>query len=501
MMGQQAPQQPKLFYTKFNLEQRVRTNHPLRAIAKTIDFGFAYKEVADRYGYNGNVSVAPPVLLKMMFLLYYYDVRSERELVATIPERLDWLWFLGYDIDCEVPDHSVLSKARKLWGPELFKKLFERIVTQCVEEGLANGEKLHVDASLVKAHASNNSVVDRQGLARHLNEKYRELEAKLDELDTQREAKPDKRGRSRQEKNSRYISTTDPDATLVGKPGEKRALYHKEHRAVDDKHGVITATQVTTGSRNEGEVLMTMVEQSADNTGTLARVAVADSKYGTVDNYLACKDAGVKPHLKDLKSTHEGTGRQAGIFSENEFEYDARSDSFTCPAGVLMKRWHQKKRREQIEYQAPRQACLTCGMREKCTRSKTGRAISRHFRQEDLDLMRQIAHSDAAVRDLKRRQHLMERSFADAENMHSFKEARWRGLWRMRIQGFLIAAIQNIRILIRHVTKLGRKAGAERRRRPALEAILSVLCCSLAGIGRRTENRLLSTGQPSFLVV
>ena len=72
----------------------------------------------------------------MMLLLIFYNVRSERELVLTIPERLDWLWFLGYDLDDEIPNHSVLSKARARWGVEAFKALFERIVWQCVQAGL-----------------------------------------------------------------------------------------------------------------------------------------------------------------------------------------------------------------------------------------------------------------------------------------------------------------------------------------------------------------------------
>ena len=91
MMGRQSKVQNKLFYTAFNLEQRVRKNHILRKIKKHIDFDFIYEEVRDKYGFNGNESVAPPIILKMMLLLIFYNVRSERELVATIPERLDWI--------------------------------------------------------------------------------------------------------------------------------------------------------------------------------------------------------------------------------------------------------------------------------------------------------------------------------------------------------------------------------------------------------------------------
>ena len=139
MMGFQSDQQPKLFYPSINLEQRIPERHILRRIRNQVDFDFIYDEVRDRYGINGNVSVPPPALLKMMLLLVLYNVRSERELMNTIPLRLDWLWFLGYDLDSEVPNHSVLSKARMRWGVEAFRSFFERIVWQCVQAGLVDG--------------------------------------------------------------------------------------------------------------------------------------------------------------------------------------------------------------------------------------------------------------------------------------------------------------------------------------------------------------------------
>ncbi len=67
--GTLTPAQRKLFYTNVNLDQRIRPNHPLRHIARLIDFDFVYQEVADTYGTNGNVSVPPPIILKLMVLL------------------------------------------------------------------------------------------------------------------------------------------------------------------------------------------------------------------------------------------------------------------------------------------------------------------------------------------------------------------------------------------------------------------------------------------------
>ncbi|HIJ79986.1 MAG: transposase, partial [Desulfobulbaceae bacterium] len=149
MMGREESKQGKLFYYNFSLEGRVRADHPLRKLAALVDFDFAYAAVGNKYGYNGNVSVPPPVILKLMVLLIFYNVRSERELMDTLPERLDWLWFLGFDLDTNTPNHSVLSKARKRWGAELFREFFERIVWQCVEAGLVDGSKIFMDSSLV----------------------------------------------------------------------------------------------------------------------------------------------------------------------------------------------------------------------------------------------------------------------------------------------------------------------------------------------------------------
>ena len=186
MMGRQEPPQEKLFSYHVNLSNRVRKDHPLRKVVKFINFDFLYDEVKYSYGQNGNVSVPPPVILKMMFLLFYYDVRSERELMETIPERLDWLWFLGYNLDDEIPNHSVLSKARARWGVDTFRTFFERIVAQCIEAGLIEGSKLFIDASLIDADASNNSVVDQYSLKRYLNKNYLRLEKSLEDPDVKK---------------------------------------------------------------------------------------------------------------------------------------------------------------------------------------------------------------------------------------------------------------------------------------------------------------------------
>lgn len=438
MMGVHQPQS-QLFNYQVNLERRLRADHPLRRVAQAVDFSFIRAEVAHCYGNNGNESIDPVILLKMMFLLFWDNVPSERELMGVIRERLDYLWFLGYGLDDEVPNHSVLSKARKRWGKDLFEQLFVRTVHQCAAAGLVSGDKLHVDASLIGANASKDSVIKSSPeLIAAYKAAYAVAESKLDE--------PPRNHPNYEAVNDRMLSTTDPDAGLVRKgSGSSRPAYH-HHRAVDDAHGVITAVETTSGAVPENQKLTDLLEQHQQHTGSAVRTVVGDHKYGTADNFIACYEKSILTHLGDAKAKQATAG--AGRFKESNFIYDRTRDCYLCPAGQILKRKRYVKKQRAWEYAPARGLCAHCPLREDCTKSKTGRVVSRHEQHEILEECRAQAHSPAAIRDRRRRQYLIEGSFADAANNHGFKRARWRRLWRQQIQDYLIAAIQNIRILL-----------------------------------------------------
>lgn len=437
MMGRQSPQQYKFFLTGFNLDKRIRPEHFLRKISEKVDFDFIYEEVQETYGDNGNVSVPPPVILKMMVLLILYNVRSERELMLIIPERMDWMWFLGYDLDDEIPNHSVLSKARARWGVEAFRGFFQRIVKQCVEAGLVDGSKLFTDASLIQADASNKSVMDLERLQKDLDRGYQRFEERLEDLTEQKTAPV----------NSRYVSTTDPDASVIRHGGGEPKLRYKTHRAVDAKQEVITATLVSPGATDESALLKEVIKCHEQNTNEKVETVVADSRYGTIENYLFCHDSGIQAHIRSLEETQRGSGRREDIFSKEAFHYDPKADTFVCPAGRKLWRRHFYKERNHYEYQTHSGVCVRCRLQSKCTRSQTGRTIKRHARQTALDKELKRSRSAAFKEDLKTRQHLSERSFARSVR-YGYKRARWRGLWRVQIQDFLTAAIQNIMVLI-----------------------------------------------------
>ena len=435
MMGLHQ-KQGELWAKAVDLSSRIPEDHVHKRLDKVLDLGFVRDEVVGTYGKRGNVSIDPVVLMRLMLLLFIDNIRGERELMRVLPLRIDYLWFIGYGLNDEIPNHSVLPKARKRWGAAVFERLFGRVVLQCVEAGLVGSEKAHVDASLVRANASLNAMVQNI-----VEEQVAKLE---DDADAEEEPPPPKH----KPVNTTYRNTTNPDSRVVRHDGGKTLPCYKNHRVVDDKAGVVTAVKTTDGVANEGAELMGMLQQHKERTGRKSATAVADSCYGDTANLVALAQAGIQAHVADLRS-RMNLVRSKGIFPPEDFAYDAGSDTFTCPASEPLHRHHFHARRSHWEYRAKRGVCAACPLRSQCTRDKSGRTLKRHLHQELLDQARTQSHSEAARADRKRRQWFQERNFGEAATMHGFKRARWRGLERQSIQDLLIATIQNLKVMAR----------------------------------------------------
>ena len=298
-----------------------------------------------------------------------------------------------------------------------------------------------MDSSLIDADASNNSVVDTHALRRYLNERYHHLEESLE--DVRKTGTP---------VNSRYVSATDPDASIVRQSGGKPKFRYKTHRAVDPLHEVITTVKVTHGAVDDGHEMGSLIEGHEKNTDAKVKTVVADSKYGTKENLLLCHDKGIQAHVPTIKAITSGTSSRKGIFPEERFVYHKETDTYTCPAEKILKKRTTHEDKQNIEYGASRKDCAACSLRSGCTRSKGPRTVQRHVRQEELNRMLALTKTYAAKKDLKTRQQLMERSYARATRF-GFDRARWRGLWKMAIQEYLVSAIQNIETLLRYERK------------------------------------------------
>jgi len=147
-------------YYNINLDSLVPEDHLLKRLERLVSFNFVRDITKDYYSHTGKPSIDPVVLVKMLLVGYLFDIRSERKLVEEISLNLAYRWYIGYDLDEEIPNHSIFSKARTRFGKKLFLDIFEKILIKCIELGLVSKEGMLIDSTIVKADASDRSMVE-----------------------------------------------------------------------------------------------------------------------------------------------------------------------------------------------------------------------------------------------------------------------------------------------------------------------------------------------------
>ena len=257
MMGQRRFGM-KLYY-QLSLEQLVSEDHLLRRLAAAVDFSFVRSLCRPFYSPTGQPSVDPVVLFKMLLVGYLYGITSERRLAREIQLNLAYRWFLGYDLDEAVPDHSVLSKARARFSAAVFEEFFRRSIDLCRAAGLVTEGPVYVERTRIRAGASVDSLSRREEPLQpplSVTEYLHRLDQEAAEED---ETPPSETGPTsgataaksarKLPPNQAYQSRTDPEATLVNRPDFGRHCAYKAHIAVAGRRGqVITAAVATTGT-------------------------------------------------------------------------------------------------------------------------------------------------------------------------------------------------------------------------------------------------------------
>jgi transposase len=153
-----------------SLEDLVPEDNFYRRLQVRVDLSFVRELVEDRYAASGRPSVDPEVFFRLQLVMFYEGIRSERELMRLVSDRLSVRWYVGYDLREPLPDHSSLTRIRERFGLGVFRRFFERVVEECFEAGLVWGEELFFDATKVEADASLDSAGSRVLLEYRLGE-------------------------------------------------------------------------------------------------------------------------------------------------------------------------------------------------------------------------------------------------------------------------------------------------------------------------------------------
>jgi len=163
--------QEKLF-AQFQLSDRVPKHNFYRRLKGVLDLDFLYPLTKKYYGESGQKSIDPVVFFKLCLVGYLENIISDRHLIQHSSMRLDILYFLGYDIDEELPWHSTISRTRQLYPGTVFEEVFTKVLTMCVDKGMVSGDTQAIDSAPIKANASMDTLelkVPKEELESHLN--------------------------------------------------------------------------------------------------------------------------------------------------------------------------------------------------------------------------------------------------------------------------------------------------------------------------------------------
>lgn len=444
MMGSKALE-PKLFLS-FDLDSQVPRAHILRRIAEVVDFSFVRELAKPYYSHTGQPSIDPVVLFKLSLLGYLFGVVSERRLCEEAGLNLAWRWFLGYELDEAIPDHSVLSKARRRFGVKVYEQFFARVVKLCQERGLIQGKVLFLDSTQVAADASMKSLRSRAlqqqlGSARaYVHKVWHANAAEEPAEDGVRRTRP-----GRGVTNRELVSATDPEAQISSRPGQPRQLAHKAHFGVDGGQArVITAVEVRPATEGDGQASAAMLDRHQQAVGREVSELVADSGYNSQDSHQACTERGVQPVLASIQRS----GRR-GAFPSQDFKYVSESDHYLCPAGQVLRPTFQRPERGTTIYTAGRSTCAACPLKAKCAPGKRERRLTRRWNQEVWDQAAAFSKSAQGHRLLRRRGAVIEPLIGDLKTKHGLTRARFRGRQNLQIQALLTAAVLNLKALAR----------------------------------------------------
>ncbi len=467
MLGRQARWQEDLFVAG-PLRDLIPDDHILKRVDRVLDLAWLREEVRDCYDLSqGRPGIDPEAAVRLMLAGLFQGITRDRQLLREAQVNLAIRWFAGYRLHEKLPDHSSLTRIRQRWGAARFRELFRKSVAACGRAGLIDGQTVHVDASLIRADVSWESLVQR-----HTDQVLADNPVEPDdpppgpprgERQSATTSAPDKPVAARaprvgpakppakrysptdpDEKPSKKYSPTDPEATLSTSCKQYRMEpCYKQHTAVDDRAGVIVDVAVTTGEASEGLELASQLARVEAQTGVGVQTVTADGAYAHGRNFEYLEQRGTSAVIPP--QTEAATARR---LPARRFKYDARHRWVRCPAGRFLR--PGTRNRQGWVYRARVSDCRVCPLRARCL-APTARVrviVIGEGYEALLRARRRRRRWGSTEHTLyARHRWRAEGVHGEAKTQHGLRRAARRGLANVAIQVYLTAAVMNLKRL------------------------------------------------------
>lgn len=455
-------------YETVRIEDLVPQDHLLRKIEAVFDSGYVRERMSKYYSKRGRPGIDPVVLVKMELISYLFGIRSDRRLVEEIRVNLAYRWFLGLSMEDPVPHFTTPGKnyGRRWKETGIFEELFDHVVLQAVNAGYIDGQVLFTDSSHMKANA-NKRYIAKEGTKgvtpeiiaeareRHLASRAAERElcenAEDDILEAvnadrvARGLKPlpvvELESDPAQDEVKVTASVTDPEAAMLRREGKPDGFHYLQHRTVDGRHNFIVDVLVTSAAVTDGKVYPVCLQRLERFAFEVKQVGL-DAGYNTTAILRILGERGIQAAI-----AHRRYPAPVGLMGKWRFRYDPMEDEYICPKKERLT-YVTTNRQGYRVYRSSAETCSNCPLLMQCTRSaKHQKVIHRHLDEDLRDEARAFFKTDVGQYLAQRRRETVERSFADAKELHGLRYARYRGRRRVQHQCLMSALAQNLKKL------------------------------------------------------
>ena len=250
----------------------------LNEVLRQHRFDQRVEHLCGRYyqGPRGRPSMPPGVYFRMLLVGYFEGLGSERGIAWRVSDSLSLRKYLGYGLDEKTPDHSTLSRTRRLFWLSTHQAVFGWVLRVLASEGLVGGETVSIDATTLEANAAMRSIVRRD-----TGEKYEQYlkqlakEAGLEDPTREEMARFDRK-RKKKGSNEDWKHPKDPDARITRMKDGRTHLAHKAEHAVDLSSGALLAVTVQAADVGDTTTIFQTLDAAETAVQTLGEGEIKD---------------------------------------------------------------------------------------------------------------------------------------------------------------------------------------------------------------------------------
>lgn len=434
------------------IDELVPENHLLRKIDQYIDFSFIPEKVRPYYSEdNGRPSLDPLVLFKMMFIGYFFGIRSERELERQIQTNVAYRWFLGLNLTDSVPHHSTISWNRRtrFHDTDIFQEIFDEIVLQAMNHKMVGGRVLYTDSTHLKANA-NKKKFSKQEVEVETADYIEELNEAVG-VDRQRHGKKPLKNTKEEVNETKEIkvSETDPESGYLYRENKPEGFFYLDHRTTDLKYNIITDVHVTPGNIHDSKPYLDRLDHQIQRFGFEVEAVGLDAGYLTTPICHGLEQRDIFGVI-----AHRRYQNRKGFLPKWKYQYNQEQDEFTCPEGHILT-YSTTDRKGYRQYKSNPEICKTCPLLDQCTQNKQfQKTLTRHVWEDSKEKVRENRLSNEGKWIYRMRKEKVERSFADSKELHGLRYCRLRGKEKVREQALMTAACQNMKKVALHLDRV-----------------------------------------------